>query len=133
MRHLRVLVPFFFFLMIRRPPRSTLFPYTTLFRSHSQPSLRRGRGHSSRCCRLWFLCLEDHLTKPHILAVQDFIPVGSKTSGYLFSIKVRDMFMSVRADQDFSIDPLQHPPEPAAIIRCAQHQDPTRTKDPPHF
>src|SRR5256885_10869992 len=27
------LVTFFFFLMIRRPPRSTLFPYTTLFRS----------------------------------------------------------------------------------------------------
>src|SRR2546422_6960925 len=26
-------LPFFFFLMIRRPPRSTLFPYTTLFRS----------------------------------------------------------------------------------------------------
>src|SRR5256885_12390464 len=26
---------FFFFLMIRRPPRSTLFPYTTLFRSWS--------------------------------------------------------------------------------------------------
>src|SRR2546422_7894127 len=29
---------FFFFLMIRRPPRSTLFPYTTLFRSE----VRRG-------------------------------------------------------------------------------------------
>src|SRR5258705_7141456 len=28
-----VLSPLFFFLMIRRPPRSTLFPYTTLFRS----------------------------------------------------------------------------------------------------
>src|SRR5690349_24209686 len=27
------IVHFFFFLMIRRPPRSTLFPYTTLFRS----------------------------------------------------------------------------------------------------
>src|SRR6266568_8474380 len=27
---------FFFFLMIRRPPRSTLFPYTTLFRSLCQ-------------------------------------------------------------------------------------------------
>src|SRR5438477_8047741 len=26
---------FFFFLMLRRPPRSTLFPYTTLFRSWS--------------------------------------------------------------------------------------------------
>src|SRR2546425_13356542 len=28
---------FFFFLMIRRPPRSTLFPYTTLFRSQRLP------------------------------------------------------------------------------------------------
>src|SRR5260370_11204867 len=34
-------VLFFFFLMIRRPPRSTLFPYTTLFRS-----LRRS-GHAA--------------------------------------------------------------------------------------
>src|SRR3712207_7757528 len=29
-----MLLVFFFFLMIRRPPRSTLFPYTTLFRSY---------------------------------------------------------------------------------------------------
>src|SRR2546429_7792427 len=29
----------FFFLMIRRPPRSTLFPYTTLFRSTPPPGL----------------------------------------------------------------------------------------------
>src|SRR5215208_7322194 len=29
----------FFFLMIRRPPRSTLFPYTTLFRSPGAPSM----------------------------------------------------------------------------------------------
>src|SRR5688572_33481517 len=38
---------FFFFLMIRRPPRSTLFPYTTLFRSRrsdaSQASSSRSR------------------------------------------------------------------------------------------
>src|SRR5438132_10015735 len=33
---------FFFFLMIRRPPRSTLFPYTTLFRSAAR-SARRTR------------------------------------------------------------------------------------------
>src|SRR5258708_34470030 len=33
MLHLFAFVFFFFFLMIRRPPRSTLFPYTTLFRS----------------------------------------------------------------------------------------------------
>src|SRR6266542_7128060 len=30
----RKLFVFFFFLMLRRPPSSTLFPYTTLFRSH---------------------------------------------------------------------------------------------------
>src|SRR2546421_8429982 len=47
---------FFFFLMIRRPPRSTLFPYTTLFRSHCSKTagcaaaeraggLRRRRSH----------------------------------------------------------------------------------------
>src|SRR2546430_10357516 len=34
----------FFFLMIRRPPRSTLFPYTTLFRSNI--CLGRGTSHS---------------------------------------------------------------------------------------
>src|SRR2546430_324941 len=35
----------FFFLMIRRPPRSTLFPYTTLFRSGIEPRpLAHGHG-----------------------------------------------------------------------------------------
>src|SRR5256885_7344344 len=32
---------FFFFLMIRRPPRSTLFPYTTLFRSGKYVAVMR--------------------------------------------------------------------------------------------
>src|ERR1039457_7502878 len=35
----------FFFLMIRRPPRSTLFPYTTLFRSVSNRIRLTGRLH----------------------------------------------------------------------------------------
>src|SRR5436853_5104188 len=34
----------FFFLMIRRPPRSTLFPYTTLFRSRMERLACRERG-----------------------------------------------------------------------------------------
>src|SRR6266496_5164228 len=34
---------FFFFLMIRRPPRSTLFPYTTLFRSRPGRADRRAQ------------------------------------------------------------------------------------------
>src|SRR2546425_10735628 len=45
---------FFFFLMIRRPPRSTLFPYTTLFRSHSgDPArhLRDVRRHGTAALR----------------------------------------------------------------------------------
>src|SRR3989441_6693473 len=35
---------FFFFLMIRRPPRSTLFPYTTLFRSREPKNLLHCRS-----------------------------------------------------------------------------------------
>src|SRR6266480_5009243 len=38
---------FFFFLMIRRPPRSTLFPYTTLFRSPRSPRPPGSRNRSS--------------------------------------------------------------------------------------
>src|SRR5258706_8515447 len=44
---------YFFFLMIRRPPRSTLFPYTTLFRSvygtaGLRPAFHHGRPHRGR-------------------------------------------------------------------------------------
>src|SRR2546422_4508758 len=44
---------FFFFLMIRRPPRSTLFPYTTLFRSHgsARGPAPAGSAPSRRVCR----------------------------------------------------------------------------------
>src|SRR3989449_1125356 len=60
MSHAICLALFFFFLMIRRPPRSTLFPYTTLFRSHVRTGgpgrrgaprrrlLRGGVGHQDR-------------------------------------------------------------------------------------
>src|SRR2546429_2556568 len=37
---------FFFFLMIRRPPRSTLFPYTTLFRSELRPDVNESAERS---------------------------------------------------------------------------------------
>src|SRR6266436_5963385 len=40
---LLVVIFSFFFLMIRRPPRSTLFPYTTLFRSRQDRRLRGER------------------------------------------------------------------------------------------
>src|SRR5438876_12275926 len=40
----------FFFLMIRRPPRSTLFPYTTLFRSCSSSSKQVSAGPTCLVC-----------------------------------------------------------------------------------
>src|SRR5207247_10135748 len=47
----------FFFLMIRRPPRSTLFPYTTLFRSATAASPAAGRpgpaGRAARAPATW--------------------------------------------------------------------------------
>src|SRR6266496_5797243 len=42
---------FFFFLMIRRPPRSTLFPYTTLFRSSPPRSPWRSPSTARPCPR----------------------------------------------------------------------------------
>src|SRR2546430_12793508 len=50
---------FFFFLMIRRPPRSTLFPYTTLFRSQQSLSqhcevLHVGAKHDRFTGKDWF-------------------------------------------------------------------------------
>src|SRR3712207_7247905 len=52
----------FFFLMIRRPPRSTLFPYTTLFRSWSGSCPRSSSWMGSRSpVRLSLGCLERSL------------------------------------------------------------------------
>src|SRR2546425_7315055 len=43
----------FFFLMIRRPPRSTLFPYTTLFRSPCVPQARASELAARESPRGW--------------------------------------------------------------------------------
>src|SRR2546421_7914382 len=52
-RHVTLLSLFFFFLMIRRPPRSTLFPYTTLFRSAYPDCSYRGRSYRGWSERGW--------------------------------------------------------------------------------
>src|SRR5947207_3762707 len=49
---------FFFFLMIRRPPRSTLFPYTTLFRSNMNAMLGP-RKQQTRADRIFAHGMED--------------------------------------------------------------------------
>src|SRR5438874_9976398 len=45
---LHYLIILLFFLMIRRPPRSTLFPYTTLFRSRGSTGTWPVRQHTAR-------------------------------------------------------------------------------------
>src|SRR5436309_5445657 len=57
---------FFFFLMIRRPPRSTLFPYTTLFRSvANRPSGPTAMPWINWSCRLGQACRrsEEHTSE----------------------------------------------------------------------
>src|SRR2546427_6765131 len=64
---------FFFFLMIRRPPRSTLFPYTTLFRSAVSSRQRNaknsefasGSGRARRRCAQVLRCKrsEEHTSE----------------------------------------------------------------------
>src|SRR5947208_5960019 len=55
---------FIFLLTIRRPPRSTLFPYTTLFRS-PPPSERSTKRHSicSQCSNRWRWRSEEHTSE----------------------------------------------------------------------
>src|ERR1043166_1092776 len=53
----------FFFLMIRRPPRSTLFPYTTLFRSPHAQASHPTRGSPRPCCRTRSTRSEEHTSE----------------------------------------------------------------------
>src|SRR5690554_5220361 len=68
MRLLHVI--FFFFLMIRRPPRSTLFPYTTLFRSYSE---RTGVVVEPRLSLQWFIKMDD-IAKDSLNTTVNFVP-----------------------------------------------------------
>src|SRR5947208_16968271 len=54
---------FFFFLMIRRPPRSTLFPYTTLFRSESETGWLAGPGPSVADFAVYGFRSEEHTSE----------------------------------------------------------------------
>src|SRR5260221_14084719 len=67
---------FFFFLMIRRPPRSTLFPYTTLFRSPTL-SMFQKEHFLDACCNHRSLVLQFTISgRYHPLIRRDSSPQG---------------------------------------------------------
>src|ERR1039458_3480484 len=98
----------FFFLMIRRPPRSTLFPYTTLFRSGKNAPERRWRAvngtpgsakstrseeHTSELQSLRHLVCRLLLEKKNILSTTAALLAFTGTMA------------SVRAEADVALDP----------------------------
>src|SRR2546423_6996864 len=58
---------FFFFLMIRRPPRSTLFPYTTLFRSKERERFWRSISFNIRVAASVILLIGSVYLALHVL------------------------------------------------------------------
>src|SRR3990167_60066 len=94
-------MPSFFFLMIRRPPRSTLFPYTTLFRSiggdfidcariawlnlvcwqgtvrsiADRKSTRLNSSHSQISYALFFFFNDTATTEIYTLSLHDALPI----------------------------------------------------------
>src|SRR5256885_12609673 len=94
---------FFFFLMIRRPPRSTLFPYTTLFRSargvgdqradrradreHARLPPRRSEEHTSELqspcnlvCRLLLEKKKNQERNHYFRVAYDMCPIAYSTT-----------------------------------------------------
>src|ERR1017187_10915839 len=93
--HVSASFGFFFFLMIRRPPRSTLFPYTTLFRSggraeqdavvplqvvdRSRTPLDRKStrlNSSHRCISYAVFCLKKKYQHPQLVTKSPVVPLG---------------------------------------------------------
>src|SRR3712207_7951102 len=82
---------FFFFLMIRRPPRSTLFPYTTLFRSDGQRAVRpvvlaaSARAHATRVVGGALPLLDPDVVRGELVVVAQSIGCGDRKSTRLNS------------------------------------------------
>src|SRR3989442_3826426 len=71
---------FFFFLMIRRPPRSTLFPYTTLFRSRQM----------FKCFRIvWTLAIEIKNWPVNAVADSIYWPIFNRSEEHTSELQSR--------------------------------------------
>src|SRR3712207_5224161 len=77
---------YFFFLMIRRPPRSTLFPYTTLFRSHLSPRIPEDVAFAESRIRKETIAAEDIL---HDLGAFSMMSSDSQAMGRVGEVIIR--------------------------------------------
>src|SRR2546430_12208280 len=82
----------FFFLMIRRPPRSTLFPYTTLFRSRYAPVGQLGGAADARPAHTGTRRLEPHPDRKSTRLNSSH----SQISDAVFCFKKKHNFMRIR-------------------------------------
>src|SRR5258708_31345284 len=73
--------------MIRRPPRSTLFPYTTLFRSHCKPTVR---------------ALADRRHRPDIRAAENIPPTLRDRPAYPGSCSHSEIVRGSRSEEHTS-------------------------------
>src|SRR3712207_7970923 len=78
----------FFFLMIRRPPRSTLFPYTTLFRSLGVV-LHRERGEARQGVGVRGVCPERLKQVPLCLVASPLAPVDLRSEEHTSELQSR--------------------------------------------
>src|SRR5437773_12186739 len=90
-KELRKSLMYFFFLMIRRPPRSTLFPYTTLFRSPKMELLMANEPttQNSRIAGISTERSEEHtseLQSHHDLVCRLLLEKKKHTLSHLFSL-----------------------------------------------
>src|SRR2546422_10170073 len=109
----------FFFLMIRRPPRSTLFPYTTLFRSPGDAA--GGHGASQVSLPAGRLTLEERPNAQHDSGQHDQIkgPAPAKRgTGDLLTQYVAQS----AADRDCHIKPSKHTASNANRIKVRNHR-----------
>src|SRR2546428_7606608 len=91
----------FFFLMIRRPPRSTLFPYTTLFRSPKSNRLKTTSRPSP-----WSTQLQVHIELPSdriaTIVCASVEPETQPVDGMRTSISVRSKGSVLRSEEHTS-------------------------------
>src|SRR5437867_10135426 len=84
--------------MIPRPPRSTLFPYTTLFRSHQQATTNQNVKKRPACSELrWAYCNHKATYFASYLTGGDCVPDDQNTWPYGYSMPI-----AVRSEERFS-------------------------------